>query len=651
MRRIYYARRSQVSRTVLLTLAVSLTAGCFWSNSSIRGGDSTLSFQGIPGDHDAVQVALFEKDPARDKGDEDEEELSFAFKKPVETDIGSSCSENKDCSHEKITYESALCQQLGSCVADLFVVEFDDQGRLYYPHQMENLFEFLKNTMSPKRMDCKPSEGPACFDDVSLVVAAHGWRHNADFEDWNLRQLREVLYNAVLFEADRPNQPTRHWNPSNKPRKVVGVYLGWRGALVKEYPNSPRIPFTTNWTLSDLAQGLPALLSFWDRKGAALDVALGSTRELFARLGHVRAKVNDLGDDAKRMGQAREWYDKCVERAGSKSRCVAMRTLILGHSFGSLAIYNAISESLIDSVSAGIGSPKNSPTASDQSAIEETRVGEEVSSPYADLIVLINPAFEGARFEPLYQASLNRMKRSPYSPTQSPVLVIVTGTSDYATKYAFKWGRWFSTLFQDNSPESRDGAELAGRADEERNANRKTVGHIPRYMTHYLDIFPDTKKELPKEIEAGQKACLTTDWYDLTLKGVSGDKLPESTVDEITSLWKNKREESTANKHDWPARAFCGRVRLSFAMQEVKEGGDPLEDLPGKSNDPGPWDNQLLSKNIPKDNWGSGQRDLYNPIWVVRTHDTRIINGHNGYQNSHMVGFILQLYRDVLNPK
>lgn len=651
MRQTNGAFCSQISKTVFLTLAVSLTTGCFWSNASIRGGDSTFSSQ----NHKAVPVTLTEKDQhAREEDKENEdEELSFAFKKPVKADIGDGCSGNTDCSHESIVYKSKLCKQIGTCTADLFVVEFDDQGRLYYPQQMENLFEFLRNTMSPKRMDCKPSEGPACFDDVSLVVAAHGWRHNADFEDWNLRQLREVLYNAVLFEADKPLPfpKTPHYNPSDNPRKVVGVYLGWRGALVKEYPNSPRIPFTTNWTLSDLALGLPAVLSFWDRKGAAMDVALGSTRELFARLGYVRAAVNDLRNNAKRMGRDREWYDKCVERAGSKSRCVAMRTLILGHSFGSLAIYNAISESLIDSVSAGIDSPKNSPTAGDQCTMEETSLGKEVSSPYADLIVLINPAFEGARFEPLYQTSLNRMKRSPYSPTQDPVLVIVTGTSDYATKYAFKWGRWFSTLFQDNSPESRDGAELAGRADEERNANRKTVGHIPRYMTHYLDIFPDTKKELPKEIDADQKACLTTDWYDLTLKGVSGDKPPESTVDEITSLWKNKREESTANKHDWPARAFCGRVRLSFAMQEVKEGEDPLEDLPGKSTDRNPWGNQLLSKTIPKNKWGSGPRDLYNPIWVVRTHDERIIDGHNGYHDSYMVGFILQLYRDVLSPK
>ena len=158
-----------------------------------------------------------------------------------------------------------------------------------------------------------------------------------------------------------------------------------------------------------------------------------------------------------------------------------------GHSFGSLAIYNAISESLIDSVSGGIASLSSSPSA-----------GEQVSSPYADLIVLINPAFEGARFEPLYQASLNRMKRGPYIPTQDPVLVLVTGTSDYATRYAFPIGRFFSTLFQDNSPESKDGTDIDGRADEERNANRNTVGHIPRYMTHDLGI-PQLSKYRTKE--------------------------------------------------------------------------------------------------------------------------------------------------------
>jgi hypothetical protein len=657
MKRISRAFWQQISRTVFLTLAVSLTTGCSWvtwSNSSIRGGESTHSPSGVTGYDNAVPVTLVEKGRTtrdREKAGPNEIEASFAFEKPLKEAIDAYCSGDNDCSHEKISYESKLCAQPGSCRADLFVLEFDDQGRLYHPEQLEHLFEFLQETMSPHT--CNPGEQEPCFDDVSLVVAAHGWRHNADFEDWNLRQLREVLYSAVLFEAhksrkaehrnplDSPQSNTDdRWNPSNKPRKVVGVYLGWRGATVKE-----------GWIESNLLSKvlftapvkLSALVTFWDRKGAALDVALGSTRELFARLGHIRANINDMNDPdnkAKRMGRAWEWYDSCKKLAEEmNNKCVAMRTLILGHSFGSLAIYNAISESLIDSVSAGI---YNSPDAN-----------EPVSSPYADLIVLINPAFEGARFEPLYQASLNRMKRSPYLPTQDPVLVLVTGTSDYATKYAFPIGRFFSTLFQDNSPESKDGNEIGRRADEERSANRRTVGHIPRYMTHYLDSFlPTPSIEQKKDMDGNSDACLTTGWEQLTSEGLPDEKPLAAALDDNAKIWKQKLQANKNTKQGWPARAFCGGLRLSVAMQEAQEGEDPLDDLSDdRSHAQDPWSNQLLSKEILPDKWGQGLRSPHNPIWVVRTKDTNIIDGHNGFLNPRMEGFIQQLYREALNPQ
>lgn len=641
MKQMFGASLSQRFGTAFLILTVLLLTGCI-GNKSLRGGDSPLASQEISENHNEVPVKLVEKNQTtrdHEKETNDTDEIAFAFEKPLNAHIGDSCSGNKDCSHEKLSYESEICKKLVTCKADLFVLEFDDQGRLYHSHQMEHLFAFLKGIMSP-RADCTPSDKEPCFDDVSLVVAAHGWRHNADFEDWNLRQLREVLYHAVLSEADTVEAATTHLNPSKRSRKVVGVYLGWRGATVNEQL-LPKI-------LSKPLLTVPALLTFWDRKGAALDVALGSTRELFARLGHIRAEVNNSN---KRFGRDSKWYKQCESSAGANSTCLAMRSLILGHSFGSLAIYNAISESLIKSVAAGIDSRTNILSASEQTTKNAPEPDIQVSSPYADLIVLINPAFEGARFEPLYQASLNRMKQSPYSSAQDPVLVLITGTSDLATRYAFPFGRWFSTLFQDNSPESRDGNPIGTSAEEEVNANRNTVGHIPRYMTHYLDIVDATKMQLPKDILKNEEECLKTDWYDLTSTGIAGGQPLEKTVDGIATLWKTKRDESVKKHQDWPARAYCGGMRLSPVMHEAKEGKDPLCHLPDKLPDQDPWSNQFLSKDIPGEKWGSGLRDPHNPIWVVRTHDKRIIRGHNGFQNSNMVGFIMQLYRDVITQK
>lgn len=338
-----------------------------------------------------------------------------------------------------------------------------------------------------------------------------------------------------------------------------------------------------------------------------------------------------------------------------------MRALIIGHSFGSLAIYNSISASLIEAVSAGIDegvavkAVKNEENTTTQSALCNEKV-EPIFSKYADLIILINPAFEGARFEPLYQASLTRTQKIGYSCTQTPVLAIITGTTDSATRVAFPAGRLLSTLFTSVSPKGKDNESLETMKRQERTAERQAVGHIPRYMTHYLDRFPDTS--IDKRLGGDQVSdsdskdmatCLTRDWRIVSEKLAGSDSEAnrlETAIRNIHNEWKPSQVGPP-----WPARAFCGQLRLSFAMQETEEeADDPLADLPDRSEDAGPWRNQLNPAHL--EDQGQNKRvitrHLYNPIWVIRTKDDRIIDGHNGYLNPHMMGFIHQLYRDAV---
>jgi len=64
---------------------------------------------------------------------------------------------------------------------------------------------------------------------------------------------------------------------------------------------------------------------------------------------------------------------------------------------------------------------------------------------FADLVVLINPALEAARY-----ATLSEMpnERRRYFESQLPVLAVLTSEDDDATGLAFPLGRWFSTLFE-----------------------------------------------------------------------------------------------------------------------------------------------------------------------------------------------------------
>jgi alpha-beta hydrolase superfamily lysophospholipase len=85
----------------------------------------------------------------------------------------------------------------------------------------------------------------------------------------------------------------------------------------------------------------------------------------------------------------------------------------VGHSFGGLLLFHALSQSLIHSV------------------LSYTDPAVDLADNYADLVVLVNPAIEGSRFQPLFEAIL---ARSVFPTNQLPVLVAVTAESDWTTK-------------------------------------------------------------------------------------------------------------------------------------------------------------------------------------------------------------------------
>src|SRR5258706_1190753 len=153
----------------------------------------------------------------------------------------------------------------------LGVIEVDDQGWFHHAAQMERVLEELR-----KEADA---------GDLIVPVFVHGWKHNAAFCDANVTCFRAFLEQLVHVEREYHKQiyggPGA--NPYNvKRRRVFGIYIGWRG----------------------LSLGGPDLIrsfSFWDRKGAATQVALGSVREVFARLKAFQDNYNDSGWIAKRF--------------------------------------------------------------------------------------------------------------------------------------------------------------------------------------------------------------------------------------------------------------------------------------------------------------------------------------------------------------
>ena len=101
-------------------------------------------------------------------------------------------------------------------------VEFDDEGWLYDPQgqptQMQVVQARLRGELNDGRYD---------NTDFLVVAFVHGWHHNAHDTDCNVHEFRAMLKVAnERYAAEAAKNPKMH------PRRLVGVYAGWRGKSI-----------------------------------------------------------------------------------------------------------------------------------------------------------------------------------------------------------------------------------------------------------------------------------------------------------------------------------------------------------------------------------------------------------------------------------
>ncbi len=413
---------------------------------------------------------------------------------------------------------------------DLHFIEFDDQGLQYpgifAPSEQWPLAPADRNTdCVATKTDClqrpvwayqinnlmkqlnQAADAPG-YNGITLVVFVHGWKHNAREGDRNLGNFRKLLQTAALMEASRDArrdtaQVALPKSSTGLGRRVVGVYVSWRGA-------STTIPYVENVT-------------FWSRKSAAMHVAQGSSRELFARLRGFKCVQNAKQDAAGGRG--------CNKPPSKDDR---VKVVLIGHSFGGLVLYNAISGSLIESATRAFDAEEGS------------------DAPYwrfGDIAVLINPAFEATRYAPLFRIV------STLAPTryEAPLLVTVTSTGDQATGIAFPLGRAINTFFERHAD------------DGEKAANRETVGHHVPFITHRL-----------RYLRGEDSRC--AGWQPLPK--ADDPTLPAVLARDIVAEYRNSAEYYRDNgtglgsdryrlREDAKPRRFCGDTEMTLVAGDV----------------------------------------------------------------------------------
>jgi alpha-beta hydrolase superfamily lysophospholipase len=184
-------------------------------------------------------------------------------------------------------------------------------------------------------------------------------------------------------------------------------------------------------------------LSFWGRKSAAEQVGHGAVIEALSELEELRNHNNlTFADEiAKRLRMSTKLF-------------------IVGHSFGGDIVYSAVA-----------------PILKERMVENFDQNGKPIPPrTLGDLVVLINPAFEAARFETTERLATVK----PFPSVTNCVLAVFTSTADTATGFFFPLGRRFSTLF--------DTYENA----EQGKANITAVGHYQPYIDYDLKVGDST---------------------------------------------------------------------------------------------------------------------------------------------------------------
>src|SRR5580704_12610115 len=237
--------------------------------------------------------------------------------------------------------------------------------------------------------------------------------------------------------------------------------------------------------------------TFWDRQEAGRRVSTGSVREL--------------------LGRCRHYHNHRKDNGG------APLFIVVGHSFGGMIVFSALAQSLIEAASVPVN---------------------EVTPRFADLVLLVNPAIEGARYLPIYDLTQARRVAGRTS-AQPPVFICATASNDWATGLAFPIGNAFSLLTESYLDR------------QERQAMINTIGHLPWLKTHDLrGGFSPTEYALTPPPEATQHPfwvlLATPDVID-GHSGIFGDRFLKFVADRVFEHVEYSRSKKPMNAMIRPA--------------------------------------------------------------------------------------------------
>ena len=301
-------------------------------------------------------------------------------------------------------------------------VEFDDRGEMFKRDQLRRVVSEIEKAKAEAR---------ARRTVAVVAVFVHGWKNNASEQSGNVWGFRQVL--AGLSKSfDR--------------RPIVGVYIGWRGAVL-------RPPLLKEFT-------------FFDRQQKSQNITGGHVVEALLKI-----------------VQAAKGVDYAEPRESSAP------TVLIGHSFGGAVLETALTQTLV-----GL-------------AVRAAATHTAMNWP-ADLTVLVNEAQEATRSYQLLEAlHENLPERDGWMskdqrpngclvpavaaaapgkrPPDAPAIVSISSTGDTATRVAYKVAQSIARPFNSLRSYDQSDPNILG-LTRQTPMFLNTTAHLTAFQSHVM---------------------------------------------------------------------------------------------------------------------------------------------------------------------
>lgn len=269
----------------------------------------------------------------------------------------------------------------------LAFIEVDDMGELWDKAELDKALSVIRRANTDAHAD------------PLVLTFVHGWKNNAAPDNSNVAGFQVALQD--IYKSLKGSRP------------VIGVYIGWRGNLIRP-----------SWPVAQQ-------FSYFNREATA-------TRIPSARLSSALTQI--------------------AMRTHENPRALA---IFIGHSFGGLLLERAISETTAGEIAQSqiYSQEADALPAGSTEAAQKLELSTAATDARADLVLFINPAGAATEAKPMLDFLIdNSYRYQPFSAGASPdgapsnnaadrpLMVSLTSTGDLATKVAVPIGHALPSL-------------------------------------------------------------------------------------------------------------------------------------------------------------------------------------------------------------